>query len=73
MASKPQLHGENKSLGHPSLRLETCHTLGNSHAETSTTVAEEGKERRAVPGGGEPTAGGGAADQGKTLAETIPA
>jgi len=71
-ASKPALHGENKSLGHPLLRLETCHTSSNSHVETSATVAEEDKESRAVPRG-QPMAGGGVEDQGNTPAETIPA
>lgn len=58
--SKFQLHSENKSLGHPSLRLETCHTSGNNDAETSATAAKEDKERRAVPRG-KLSSGGGAA------------
>lgn len=71
-ASKLQLHGENKSLGHPLLRLETCHASSNSQAETSATVAKEGEESRGVPRGEEHMAGGGAGGQGNILAETTP-
>lgn len=71
-ASKLQLHGENESLGHPLLRLETCHASSNSQAETSATVAKEGEESRAVPRVEEHMAGGGAGGQGNILAETIP-
>lgn len=68
------MHGENQVFW---LRLETRHTLGNSQAETSTTAparaTKEGTESGADPGGGEPTAGGGAADDGNIPAETTPA